>query len=292
MHFDSLELLCCPLCKGKLSCRGEAETGVVRKGDLWCGGCNQNYPIEKGIPRFIIHSRLFGLNRGFEKAYNRISYIYDSAFTRVYLLRYFWPSSGEEKARREVIERLETWDDSIVLETGIGTGDNIPYLSEYAHRVRLFGLDISVGMLRQCVKNLKRWEREAELFLGNAEELPFKDESFDVVFHVGGINFFTEKKRAIEEMIRVARPGTKIVIACETEKAIQSNRVGIRLAFGRELAARMLEFRSHDMLQLVPENIFDIKCDNIWEGNGYLLEFRKPSQNENVKIVKMRDALK
>lgn len=33
---------------------------------------------------------------------------------------------------------------------------------------------------------------------------------FDTVFHVGGINFFNDRARAISEMIRVARPGTKL----------------------------------------------------------------------------------
>jgi SAM-dependent methyltransferase len=50
--------------------------------------------------------------------------------------------------------------------------------------------------------------------------LPFRDAIFDCVFHVGGINFFSDKARAIAEMVRVARPGTKIVIVDETEKVV------------------------------------------------------------------------
>ena len=56
-----------------------------------------------------------------------------------------------------------------------------------------------------------------------AERLPFKVESFDCVFHVGGINFFTDKARAIKEMIWVAKSGTKIVIVDETERTIREN---------------------------------------------------------------------
>lgn len=60
-------------------------------------------------------------------------------------------------------------------------------------------------------------ERSAELFQGEAERLPFRDAIFDVVF-VGSINFFNDRVRAIAETIRVAKPGTKIVIGDETEK--------------------------------------------------------------------------
>jgi len=40
------------------------------------------------------------------------------------------------------------------------------------------------------------------------------------VFHVGGINFFSDKARAIREMLRVAKPGSKIIIADETSDFI------------------------------------------------------------------------
>jgi len=67
---------------------------------------------------------------------------------------------------------------------------------------------------------LKRWQRHAQLFQGEAERLPFRDAVFDCVFHVGGINFFSDKERAITEMIRAAKPGTKLVIVDETEKVV------------------------------------------------------------------------
>ena len=55
------------------------------------------------------------------------------------------------------------------------------------------------------------------------EALPYKDNSFDSVFHVGGINFFNDKKAAIEEMIRVAKPNTKITIVDETSKWVKKS---------------------------------------------------------------------
>ena len=51
--------------------------------------------------------------------------------------------------------------------------------------------------------------------------MPFEDNSFDIVFHVGGINFFNDKTAAIREMIRVSKKGTKILISDETADFIE-----------------------------------------------------------------------
>lgn len=78
-----------------------------------------------------------------------------------------------------------------------------------------------LGMLQKCQK---KWSAKTNLSLvhGSAEDLPFADNSFDIVFHSGGINFFSDKAKVISEMIRVAKPGTKILIANETADYIDS----------------------------------------------------------------------
>ena len=72
----------------------------------------------------------------------------------------------------------------------------------------------------------KKWSAKTNLSLihGSAEDLPFADNSFDIVFHSGGINFFSNKAKvkAISEMIRVAKPGMKILLTNETADYIDS----------------------------------------------------------------------
>ena len=107
--------------------------------------------------------------------------------------------------------------------------------------------------------------------------MPFKAESFDTVFHIGGINFFSGKKSAIDEIIRVARPGTKIVIADESERAAKFIARLFRLSRsnqGRKVDTSVPTY-------LVPETMEEIRADGIWKGHGqyhgYCLEFRKPA---------------
>jgi ubiquinone/menaquinone biosynthesis C-methylase UbiE/uncharacterized protein YbaR (Trm112 family) len=282
VKIGSLHILCCPSCKASLSREEGTDREEIRHGALRCRKCLQYYPVENSIPRFIDPSTLQGMNRGLSRAYDRISLLYDSALTMAYLHRRFWPSSGEEAARKEVAAQLEIAPGSKVLETGVGTGDNAVCLMRVAG-LELFGVDISIGMLKRCAGKLNKHKPRIELFLANAEELPFWDESFDAVFHVGGINFFADKKKAMAEMVRVARAGTKIVIACETEKAIQMNKHAIRLGFGKELAKEMFTFSRSDVLNSLPRDVSDVRTDEIWEGNGYLLTFRKPEVITRLK---------
>jgi ubiquinone/menaquinone biosynthesis C-methylase UbiE len=97
------------------------------------------------------------------------------------------------------MDLLEVKPGDSVLETSVGTGLNFRYLPA---GVKLSGLDLSPEMLSACQTNLRRWGMDADLYLGNAESLPFADSSFDVVFHVGGISFFNDQAKAIREMMR------------------------------------------------------------------------------------------
>jgi SAM-dependent methyltransferase len=57
---------------------------------------------------------------------------------------------------------------------------------------------------------------EIELVEGDAEELPFDDDSFDRVTSCFGVMFAPRQKLAAEELVRVARPGGRIVVAAWT----------------------------------------------------------------------------
>ena len=130
--------------------------------------------------------------------------------------------------------------------------------------------------LANCRRLVAKRGWPVELFLGKAEELPFISDSFDSVFHIGGINFFFERKRAIDEMIRVARPGTKIVIADESEQVARTVARFLRLS----RSAQGYEEDTSVPVHLVPKTMKEVRVDGIWKmhgrHHGYCLEFRKP----------------
>lgn len=280
MKASSLPYLCCPFCHGTLSYHGQAHGERLESGDLQCGQCHRRFPIKAGIPEFINVQELGGLNRRYARLYDLISPFYDANFFIAnYVRRQFFPA-GEDKGRREIMERLELAPGSRVLETGIGPGSNVPYMLAETPDLDISGLDIAPRMLQQCRRAQRKWGVTLDLYLAQGESLPFEDEAFDVVFHVGGINAFDGKQQAMDEMIRVARRGTRIVIVDEVEEVAEEatllSKLGLFLFFGRRLTREIYSFRFEDLLAMIPEAMTEVGHHLIWEGKGYLIEFRKP----------------
>jgi ubiquinone/menaquinone biosynthesis C-methylase UbiE len=156
-----------------------------------------------------------------------------------------------------------------VLETSVGTGLNFKYLPR---GVKLSGLDLSAEMLANCQVNMRRWGMDADLYLGNAECLPFADSSFDVVFTAGAFNFFSDRAKAIREMIRVAKPGSLLMIEDETEEYVKSTYEKIPYTssfYGDRKQAVTVP------VDLVPPEMEDIHVEMLKEGKFYAVTFRK-----------------
>lgn len=267
MKHSTLNLLACPFCRGCLELSGGDEE-PLQAGTLTCPRCEKHFPIVDGIPQFIQSEALTGFNRRFARMYDWFSWGY-RLFSKV---AFAYIGMDEQTARREVTDRLEPRGGK-VLEVSIGPGVNLPYLMDRADVGEVFGLDISPGQLQRCRSYLAGKGWDVDLFLGNGEQLPFKDDSFGGVFHVGGINFFNNKKSAIDEMIRVAKPGARILISDETEKgakAYEKVLPGFKNSFGGKREEVRLP------IDLVPPDMLETRVFDVWKGWLYCIEFRKP----------------
>jgi ubiquinone/menaquinone biosynthesis C-methylase UbiE len=253
MDENVLKLLCDPATREPLRLQADALVNV-RTG--------KQFPIRSGIPDFL--ETASGQNKKYQELYDRIAVFYD-----VSERLYFWIARKKE-FRKVFLDELEVRPASRILEVSVGTGANLRY---FPIDSALFGLDLSWGMLRRCQKNMKKWKLRPALFHGQAESLPFRDEIFDVVFHVGGINFFNDKKGAILEMIRVAKPGTRIVIVDETEKVVK--KFYARVPFVRKYFKKA-DQTVPDPLEWVPKDMREVSCKEIIDGKAYRLMFRKP----------------
>jgi ubiquinone/menaquinone biosynthesis C-methylase UbiE len=241
----------------------------------------ERFPIQDGIPIFLKPEELTGSNRKYNHLYETIGGFYDDT------QRVWSALSGMDRTAyvMSYLGLLEIKPGDSVLETSVGTGLNFKYLPR---DIKRFGLDLSREMLVNCQANLRRWQMDADLFLGNAESLPFADSSFDVVFHTGGINFFNDRAKAIREMIRVAKPGSLILIADETEEHVKSAYEQI------PITSRYFKHRKEAVtapIDLVPADMQEVRLESIWNGRFYALTFRKPAFEERARATQDRKQL-
>ena len=253
---SDLSLLCDPLTHEALQ--------VTQAKELRGSVSGREVRFQDGIPVMLQAADVQGLNAKYQKLYDRFALLYDVAIASFARLR----SGGLEKRRREYLKELEIRDGSRVLEVSVGTGQNLRFLPPTA---TYYGVDISIGMLRRCRKNLKRWRRSAFLVQGAAERLPFVDAAFDSVLHMGGINFFSDKATALREMVRVAKPGTKVVIVDETEKITRS--------FDRSPVAGVFYKDQHSAaaapVDFLPSGVCEVSVKTIADGELYCMTFRR-----------------
>ena len=267
MESDILSLICDPITHDSLEIETVLDSNGCKQELLVNRKTGKCFPIREGIPIFLENEAISGSNKKYQSMYDRVAPLYDFS-TWAYS---HWKGMNVEARLREYLDGLEVKDGDRVLEVSVGTGRNLQFLPRSA---QYFGLDISWGMLKQCQRNARKWKLDVALFMGNAECLPFKDESFDVVFHFGGINFFNDRAAAIREMIRVAKPGTKFVIGDENEELAQryENIPVMDGWYGNRAQAITAP------VDLLPPEMQEVRVKDIAGGDLYCLSFRKPKE--------------
>ncbi|MEE2034558.1 class I SAM-dependent methyltransferase [Rhodococcus chondri] len=99
-----------------------------------------------------------------------------------------------------------------VLEIGCGSAPCARWLA--GQGARPVGLDISMGMLARGTAAMDRGGERVPLVQAGAEDLPFRDGSFDVVCSAfGAVPFVADSARVMSEAARVLRPGGLWVFA-------------------------------------------------------------------------------
>jgi len=250
-------ILRCPECKGRLIHEADISPDGKKETRLHCSSCGKSYEANGSYIDFLNEGGLVFKTRREKFFRSLLASAYTPLTNMMFLL-----CGGAKNARNEVMGRLRIKEGDAVLETGIGYGENFLWLARRYEGLRLYGLDIQKEMMSKCAMNMTRWNISANLVRADAISLPYRDGVFDIVFHLGAINLFDDKRKAISEMIRVSKPGTHIVIADETEKAGRLFKV---FTGDKEKVVPPVD--------MVPAEMKNISLNTIWKGYGYVIEF-------------------
>ena len=117
-----------------------------------------------------------------------------------------------------VVERAQAEPAAPLLDVATGSG-NVAIPAALAG-AQVTGLDLTPKLLDVARQRAAEAGVEITFVEGDAEELPFDDRSFDRVTSCFGVMFAPRQDVAAAELVRVARPGARIVVAAWTPEGL------------------------------------------------------------------------
>jgi len=176
-------------------------------------------------------------------------------------LEFYQTTAGKEILRREA-EYLEKslLDCGRILDVGCGPGVFEKTLPNFC----IVGVDSDPGMIQAAGKQCSN-----EFVLGDAENLPFRDNSFDCLFYVTSMEFTGDYRKAIDEAARVlSRKGRIVVLMLNPESRDYRRRMKRRGYVERNIRHRdMEEIKKYMMKRFIvrEEYLLGIKGDVIYD---------------------------
>ena len=176
-----IDKLLCPLCRGDLSC---AQAEIVE-----CIRCKAVFPIaQERFVDFLTTEDRKRLQREIE-------------FWQAHYQGKVYQDECEESYQR-IMERMGVCESDEILEIGCGSG---ALLKRLPAKLKV-GIEPVIGLLSAT--------EGFDAVVGNAERLPFKDETFDLVYFKHSLHHVEIKELAIREALRITRPGGRLMV-CE-----------------------------------------------------------------------------
>ena len=208
---------------------------------------------------------------------------YDDAFQR-YDRGVTWVfeslNSDEQVNRQKMCDLLHLKPGMKVLEVGAGTGkDSELIIKAIAPNGEAYLSDLSPKMLQLAKQRLNPEGVTVNYFIANGTYLPFEDNTFDAVFHFGGINTFAERKEAFEEFSRVAKVGARIVVGDESVPSWLRNEPTYKT-----LMKANPMFADEVPLQDLPKNIENFELHWIFGFGYYVIGYNKSAINPEVNV--------
>ncbi len=138
--------------------------------------------------------------------FNNISGRYD-------FLNHFLSLGIDKLWRRKAVKQLKELNPNKILDIATGTGDFALALLKLKPK-EIIGVDISQGMLSVGTNKMKKKKVDEiiKLELGDSENLPFEDNSFDAITVAFGVRNFEDLEKGLLEMKRVLRTNGKVII--------------------------------------------------------------------------------
>lgn len=114
-------------------------------------------------------------------------------------------------SRRESVKKLIKHNNyELVLDLGCGTGEFYEMLIEFTKSY--VGIDYSESMISRAKKKYGETKQKPEFIVASGENIPFDQDSFDMICAIGYVQYFVDPSNALKEISRVLKPGGSLII--------------------------------------------------------------------------------
>lgn len=132
-----------------------------------------------------------------------------------------WASGDFSIVAARILFQAELLCETADLQAGwrvldVATGSGNAALAAARRGCEAIGVDYVPALLERGRLRAEAEHLPVEFVAGDAEQLPFPDDSFDAVVSIYGVMFAPHHQRAADELLRVCRPGGRIALACWT----------------------------------------------------------------------------
>lgn len=144
--------------------------------------------------------------------------MFDSIAPKYDLLNHSLSMGIDKLWRRTLVSMInksygDAWGRVDILDVATGTADLAIAMRLGVAGARVSGVDLSPQMVEVGRKKLaERKLFDVELAVGDAESLPYADNSFDVVTSAFGVRNFEDTRAGLSQMVRVTRKGGEVMV--------------------------------------------------------------------------------
>ena len=117
----------------------------------------------------------------------------------------------QTRVKKKSLKLLNIEDGSNVLDICTGTGDLAFFINKINPNLNITGIDFSEKMLEIARNKQKDYQNNMKFFLADGRELPFEDDTFDIVTIGFGLRNIENYERVISEIHRVLKPKGQIL---------------------------------------------------------------------------------
>ena len=214
----------------------------------------------------------------------------------------------QHKLAHELLSLCPQQDKAEILDLGCGTGYCLPQLNKLYPNANLTGGDLAPGMLQHAKQHFPNYEYQ----ISDAEDLPFEDKQFDLIFSSLAVQWCDDFSLVLKNAYRCLKPGGHLVLSnlangtlCEMKEAwqqVDKNQHVNEFASWQELneAVNASDFKTikidqtvhkdyHQNIRSLTDSLKRIGAHNITQGRAKGLTSRATIKHFKQAIEAFRD---